>query len=166
MARTLVGAASRARDDVRTWNGSSTALSANAHPGHVAMTAIYAWLLKMTGGDETSATVVAVSIALIGAVVLGVGLYFAMGNILMLLPSLKERCPRCRRRSLIVVWCDENDEEGAEYVFGRCASCAARFKQRSYDAWEDASDPKFDLMFNGVNAEQRADPLWDGDLDA
>ena len=49
--------------------------------GHVAMTAIYTWLLKMTGGDETRASIVAVSIALIDAVVLGVGLYFALGSL-------------------------------------------------------------------------------------
>jgi hypothetical protein len=42
------------------------------------MTAIYTWLLKMMGGDETRASVAAVSIAAIGAVILGVGLYFAM----------------------------------------------------------------------------------------
>ncbi len=75
------------------------------------MTAIYTWLLKMTGGDETRASVVAVSIALIDAVVLGVGLYFALGTFLMRLPSIKDRCPRCKRRSLIVCWFEENDEE-------------------------------------------------------
>jgi uncharacterized membrane protein YeaQ/YmgE (transglycosylase-associated protein family) len=42
------------------------------------MTAIYTWLLKMMGGDETNASVVAVSIAVIGAVVLVVELYSAM----------------------------------------------------------------------------------------
>jgi transcription elongation factor Elf1 len=130
------------------------------------MTAIYTWLLKMMGGDETEASVVAVSIAVISAVVIGVGLYFAIGTVLTRLPSMKDRCPRCGRRSLIVCWFDENDEEEAEYVFGRCDSCAARFKQRSYDTWEDASDPKFDTMFDSVAAKNRADPLWDGDVDA
>jgi hypothetical protein len=42
------------------------------------MTAIYTRLLKMMGGDETNASVVAVSIAVIGAVVLVVELYSAM----------------------------------------------------------------------------------------
>jgi hypothetical protein len=42
------------------------------------MPAIYTWLQRMMGGDETKATVVAVSIAVIGAVVLVVELYFAM----------------------------------------------------------------------------------------
>ena len=90
------------------------------------MTAIYTWLQKMMGGDETKASVVAVSIAVIAAIVLGVGLYLAMGTVLMRLPSIKGRCPRCGRRGLIVVWFDENDEDETEYVFGRCVSCAAR----------------------------------------
>ncbi len=97
---------------------------------HVAMTAIYTWLLKMTGGDETRASAVAVSIAVIGAVVLGVGLYFAMTTFLMRLSSIKDRCPRCGRRTLIVCWFDDNDDEGVEYVFSRCISCAARYRQR------------------------------------
>jgi DNA-directed RNA polymerase subunit M/transcription elongation factor TFIIS len=129
------------------------------------MTEIFTWLLKMTGGDETKASIVAVSIAVIGAVVLAVGLYFATMTVLDRLPSIKERCPSCRRRSLIICWFDENDEEGTEYVFFRCESCSARFKQRPGADWEDASDPKFDTMFSGASVEQRADPLWDGDLD-
>jgi hypothetical protein len=80
--------------------------------GHVAMTELYSWLQKMMGGDETRATIVAVSIAVFGAVVLGVTIYYGIGFVAERLPSRKNRCPGCGRRALIVSWFDEYDDEG------------------------------------------------------
>ena len=128
------------------------------------MTELYAWLQRMMGGDETRATIVAVSIALIGAVLLGVAIYYAIGVLSERLPAVKDRCPGCGRRSRTVCWFDENDDEGVEYVFFRCHSCGARYKQRPGDFWEDASDPKFDAMFNAP-AGRRDESLWDDELD-
>jgi hypothetical protein len=130
------------------------------------MTEFYVWLQKMMGGDETTASIVAASIAVLGSIVLGVAIFYGTAALLVRLPTVKGRCPGCGRRRLIVCWFDENDEEGVEHVFFRCLSCAARYKQRTGDAWEDASDPKFNAMFNGAAAGHRAEPLWDGDLDA
>lgn len=128
------------------------------------MTELYAWLQRMMGGDETRATIVAVSIALIGAVLLGVAIYYGMGSLLERLPAVKDRCPGCGRRSLTVSWFDENDDVEIEYVFFRCHSCAARYRQRPGDSWEDASDPKFDEKFNAA-AGRRDESLWDDELD-
>ena len=130
------------------------------------MTAIYTWLLKMTGGDETRATIVAVSIAVFGSVVLGVAIFYGIGFVAERLPARKNRCPGCGRRTMIVCWFDEfdEDEEGVDYVYFRCVSCAARYRQFG-DAWEDASDAKFDTMFDGTAAADRAESLWDRDLD-
>jgi hypothetical protein len=130
------------------------------------MTELYVWLQKMMGGDETRATIVAASIAVIGAILLGVAIFHCMVALLERFPAIKDRCPGCGRRSLTVCWFDENDEEEVEYVFFRCHSCAARYQQRPGDIWEDASGPKFDAMFNGDSAASRAEPLWDDDLDA
>ncbi len=129
------------------------------------MSAIYTWLLKMTSGDETRATIVAASIALFSAVVLGVAIFYGIGFVLVRLPTRMNRCPGCGRRALIVCWFDDDDDEGFEYVFLRCISCAARYRQRPGDAWEDASDAKFDTMFDGTAAADRAESLWDRDLD-
>ena len=125
------------------------------------MTELYVWLEKMMGGDETRATIVAASIAVLGAVVLGVAIFYGTGFVLDRLPARKDRCPGCGRRTLIVCWFDEYDDAGVEDVFSRCISCAARYRQRQDDAWEDASDAKFDTMFNGTAAVDRAESLWD-----
>jgi transcription elongation factor Elf1 len=132
---------------------------------HVIMTELYVWLQKMTGGDETRASIVAASIAVIGAIFLGVAIYYGTMALLERL-LVKDRCLGCGRRSLTVCWFDENDEEEVEYQFFRCHSCGARYKQRPGEVWEDASDAKFDAMFIGDSRASRADPLWDNELDA
>jgi hypothetical protein len=145
-----------------TRSGNSRELPRN----QVSMTEIYVWLQKTMGGDETRATIVAASVAIFAAVVLGVAIYYGMAAVLDRLPAVKDRCPGCGRRSLTVCWFDENDEEGVEYVFSRCSSCAARYKQRPYGAWEGASEPKFDAVFNRAAAGTWGESLWDRDLDA
>ena len=82
------------------------------------------------------------------------------------LPFFKDRCPGCRRRTLAVSWFDEKDEGNIEYLFFRCHSCAARYRQRPGGLLEDASDPKFDDMFIGESKPRRDAPLWDDQLDA
>ena len=111
------------------------------------MTQLFAWIQKVTGGDETRATAIAFLIVLVGVILLAITIYRGLMALLFRLPTLKERCPRCGRRTLAVCWCDENDEDGSEYAFFRCSTCEARYRQQVQGVWEDASDPQFDAFF-------------------
>jgi hypothetical protein len=112
------------------------------------MTAVLGWLQRVLG-SESRAVIAAVTAALVVSVILAIAIYYGLMALLVRLPAIKDRCPSCRRRALAVCWCDENDEDGVEYVYSRCDACGARYRALGFGAWEDASASEFDGMYRG-----------------
>jgi len=89
-------------------------------------------------------------------VLLGVGLgavvYAAVGLILVAVwcrERIGRRCPRCRQRTLELIWWLESHPTPSPAYF-ECASCHARLSHVRPGPWEDASDPTFDKYYDGT----------------
>jgi hypothetical protein len=111
------------------------------------MTEVFRWLQRVLG-SESSAAIAAATAALVVSVILAIAIFHGLMALLLRLPA-KARCPDCLRRALAVCWCDENDEDGVEYVYSRCDACGARYRALGAEAWEDASASEFDGIHRG-----------------